>query len=132
MIYKKLDWYKCNTLSKQTAKGQPTATDFLWATDNDGNIWIKSNETKQMFTRDDYQAMISHVSESPDAVPLGSRRDGLVPENSIGALMQQRKGSSSIRGWCSHLAAIAVQNGQLEFIDTGRGPGKGIYLYIKR
>ena len=73
--------------------------------------------------------MISHVSASRGGVPLGARHDHDVPKNSIGALMEQRRGTPSIRGWCSHLAAIAVKQNHLDFADMGRGPGRGIYLY---
>ena len=105
----RLRWNKCTTLSKQIVRGQPTAKEFLWATDLDGNIHIKSKRTSQVFSRKDYQAMISHISTNSGGVPLGARHDDKVPENSIGALMERRRGTQSIRGWCSHLAAIAVE-----------------------
>jgi hypothetical protein len=131
MTDRRLQWNKCTTLSKQIVDGHPAAKEFLWATDLDGNIHIKSKKTSQVFSREDYQAMISHVS-SRHGVPLGARHDDTVPENSIGALMERRRGTASIRGWCSHLAAIAVKQGHLDFDDRGRGPGRGIYLYPKR
>ena len=132
MTDRKLQWDKCRTLSKQTANGLPTATGFDWATDVDGNIWIKSKRTSQKFSKDDYQAMISHILGNRGGVPLGSCRDHGVPEDSVGALMEQRRGTASIRGWCSHLAAIAVKQNHLGFTDTGRGPGRGIYLHAKK
>lgn len=129
---KELQWNKCSTLSEQTVHGQTIATEFLWATDVDGNIWIKSKRTSQKFSKDDYQAMISYVLSSYDGVPLGSRRDKDVPENSVGALMERRMGNTSIRGWCSHLAAIAVKQNHFGFTDKGRGPGRGIHLHSKK
>ena len=132
MTEQRLGWKKCTTLSEQIRDGRPVAREFLWATDINGNIHVKSKQTAQTFGRDDYQAMISHVSTNPDGVPLGSRRDGDVPRNSIGALMERRRGKSNIRGWCSHLAAIAVQQNDLDFCDKGRGPGRGIWLYPKK
>lgn len=132
MTDSRLQWKKCTTLSKQIVRGHPAAKNFLWATDLDGNIHIKSKSRPQVFSREDYQAMIAHVSASREGVPLGARHDDRVPENSIGALMELRKGTQSIRGWCSHLAAIAVQQNHLDFIDKGRGPSRGIYLYPKR
>ena len=128
----RLQWNKSTTLSKQIVRGQPAAKEFLWATDLDGNIHIKSKRKPQVFSREDYQAMISHVSANRGGVPLGACHDDKVPENSIGALMERRRGTQSIRGWCSHLAAIAVEQNHLDFTDMGRGPGRGIYLYPKR
>jgi len=127
-----LKWNRCSTLSKQIVHEQPAAKEFLWAADLDGNIHIKSRRTSQVFSREDYQAMISHVSATRGGVPLGARHDDKVPENSVGALMERRRGTQSIRGWCSHIAAIAVEQNQLDFIDMGRGPGRGIYLYAKK
>jgi hypothetical protein len=132
MTGRELQWDRCTTLSKQTVNGRPAATEFLWATDIHGNVCIKAKRSLQKFSKEDYEAMISHVLNSRGAVPLGSRRDQGVPENSIGALMQQRRGTQSIRGWCSHLAAIAVSQNRLGFTDTGRGPGRGIFLHAKR
>jgi len=83
------------------------------------------------FSRDDYKAMVEHVARNPTGVPLGSRDPGDVPSDGLGALMERRKKASSIRRWCSHLAAIAVQQDHLSYEDKGRGPGKGIWLYPK-
>ncbi len=127
-----LHWKKCTTLSNQTVNGRPTATEFDWAIDASGSIWIKAKKTLQEFTKEDYETMISHVLNSRGPVPLGARRDGAVPENSVGALMQERRGTESIRGWCSHLAAVAVCQKRLGYTDAGRGPGRGIFLHAKK
>lgn len=66
-----LQWNKCTTLSKQIVDGQPAAKEFFWATDLNGNIHIKSKRTSQIFSGEDYQAMISHVSASRGGVPTG-------------------------------------------------------------
>jgi hypothetical protein len=128
---KETNWNICKTLSKQIRQGRSVAKEFRWNIDLEGQLTIKSSQTKQTFSKEDYKAMISHVSANPNGVPLGSRRDGDVPKNSIGALMERRTGTSGIRGWCSHLAAIAVARGDIEFYDKGRGPGNGIWLYPK-
>lgn len=129
---KDTNWNICETLSKQIRQGRPVAKEFKWNIDVEGQLTIKSNRTKQTFSREDYIAIISHVSANPNGAPLGSRRNGDVPKNSIGALMELRRGTSSIRGWCSHLAAIAVARNDIEFYDKGRGPGNGIWLYPKK
>jgi len=116
-------WKKCNTLSEQKSR------EFRWCTDDSGIIHIKSGKSTQIFTAEEYKASIAHVINNPDGIPLGARRDGAVPPNSLGAFMERRRGISSIRGWCSHLAAIAVQKGDLLYEDHGRGPGRGIWLY---
>lgn len=131
MTDQKLQWNKCTTLSTQNINGLPTAKVFLWAADMTW-IYIKSNRTIQKFSHEDYQAMISHVTANRNGVPLGARRDHTVPENSLGALMEKRSSSQSIRGWCSHLAAIAVRQDHLNFSDMGRGRGRGIFLYPKK
>jgi hypothetical protein len=116
-------WKRCNTLSEQNPR------EFQWRMDTQGNIYIKSRISTQEFTIEDYGAAIAHVINNPDGVPLGARHDGDVPNNSLGAFMEHRRGTSSIRGWCSHLAAIAVQKEDLLYEDHGRGPGRGIWLY---
>jgi hypothetical protein len=126
-----LRWESCSTLSKQFREGHPVAKRFEWAVDSDGRIHIRSSKSPEIFSEEDYRAMITHVAGNPTGVPLGARRDGNVPSNSLGALMEQRRNTSSIRGWCSHLAAIAVQQGHLLYEDKGRGPGRGIWLYPK-
>ena len=124
-------WRNCNTLSKQIRRGQPVARQFEWTMDSEGRIRIRSRKSAMTFSKGDYKAMIEHVARNPTGVPLGSREDGDVPSDSLGALMERRKNTSSIRRWCSHLAAIAVQQDHLSYEDKGRGPGKGIWLYPK-
>jgi hypothetical protein len=129
MTRQELQWKKATTLSGQIRQGRPVAKEFSWATDVQGNIYIRCRRATQTFTKEDYQALISYVSTNPDGVPLGARHDRSVPSDSIGALMQRRRRTSSIRGWCSHLAAIAVVRNDLDYYDKGRGPGRGIWLY---
>ena len=124
-----LDWRECTTLSKQTRLGRPIARSFEWAEDTRGAIHIRARGKPQVFDRQDYETMIARVNAHLEGIPLGARRDGTVPGDSLGALMEQRKNTSSIRGWCSHLAAIAAQRGDIIFEDKGRGPGRGIWLY---
>lgn len=124
-----LNWKECTTLSKQTRQGCPVARSFGWAEDTRGTIYIRASRKPQTFGRQDYEAMIAHVNAHPQGVSLGARRDGTVPSDSLGALMEQRRNTSSIRCWCSHLAAIAVQRGDITFEDRGRGPGRGVWLY---
>ncbi|MBC8181411.1 hypothetical protein H8E88_09825 [candidate division KSB1 bacterium] len=124
-------WIESETLSKQIREGKPVSQKFFWTLDNMERIHIRSSKTSKIFSREDYEAMISHVYSYKTGVPLGSRRDGTVPTDSLGALMEKRHNTLSIRGWCSHLAAIAVQKGDVTFLDKGRGPGKGIWLYPK-
>ena len=126
-----LQWKKCTTLSKQIREGRPVAKEFVWAKDKEGSIHIKSRKSSKTFSSEDYNAMISYVFANPSGVPLGSRRDRDIPSDSIGALMERRRKTSSIRGWCSHLAAIAVQQNDLSYDDKGRGPGRGVWLYPK-
>jgi hypothetical protein len=126
-----MNWKKLNTLSHQIREGQPVSSSFSWCKDEEENIHIKSNKTKIIFSPYDYSAMLSHVNKHY-GVPLGSRRDGTVPGDSLGALMEKRYKSSSIRGWCSHLAAIAVHEGDINYEDKGRGAGKGIWLFPKK
>lgn len=125
-----LQWRTGRTLSKQVRQGQPISKPFEWALDDDGAVHVRSSHTRrpQVFRRDDYRAMLAHIAAHPEGIPLGARRDGSVPRDSLGALMEQRKGEG-IRGWCSHLAAIAVQRGHIAFEDRGPGPGRGIWLY---
>jgi hypothetical protein len=118
-----LEWKTCNTLSEHNPM------EFKWHTDYLGNILIKSENSTQRFTAEEYEAAIAHVFNNPGGAPLGARRDGGVPHNSLGAFMENRRRTSSIRGWCSHLAAIAVQKGDLIYMDHGRGSGRGIWLY---
>ncbi|GFO58178.1 hypothetical protein GMST_05030 [Geomonas silvestris] len=127
-----LEWIPCTTLSKLVKDGQPVAQDFKWCAGSEGTIHIKCKLTTQSFSREDYQAVISHVSSHRDGVPLGARHNGSVPMHSVGALMEIRRGTQSIRGWCSHLAAIAVQRNEIGFADLGRGTGRGIRLYPKK
>jgi hypothetical protein len=131
-MVQRLEWVKCTTLSKQIIDGQPAAKDFIWCIDSGGSIHIQSHQTTQSFSKEDYHAVIAHVSSHRDGVPLGARHDGPVPMNSVGALMEKRRDTPSIRGWCSHLAAIAVQQGHIGSADLGRGPGRGIHLYPKK
>jgi len=127
----KLKWIESETLSKQIREGKAVSQKFVWASDNIGRIHIRSSKTSKIFSKEDYNAMIEHISSYKTGVPLGSRRDGLVSTDSLGALMEKRRKTSSIRGWCSHFAAIAVQKNDIKFLDKGRGPGKGIWLYPK-
>lgn len=117
------EWKRCSTLSEQNPR------EFQWYMDDLGSIHIKSGQSEQTFTSQEYKAAIGHVFKNPDGTPLGARRDGDVPSQSLGAFMQQLRGTSSIRGWCSHLAAVAVQKEDLRYEDHGRGPGRGIWLY---
>ena len=132
MSDQQLAWVPCTTLSKQVKDGQSVAGEFMWRTGVKGIIHIQCKLTAQSFSPEDYEAMISHVLSHPNGVPLGARRDGTVPMDSVGALMERRRGTQSIRGWCSHLAAIAVNRGRVDFADLGRGSGRGIHLYPKK
>ncbi len=124
-----MNWKNLNTLSNQVKEGRPVLTSFSWSKDDEDNIHIKSNKTKMKFSSSDYSAMLNHINLHR-GIPLGSRRDGSVPKDSLGALMEKRK-SPSIRGWCSHLASIAVHEGEISYEAKGRGPGKGIWLFPK-
>lgn len=75
--------------------------------------------------------MVRLVNENGAAgTPLGSRPDGNVPNDSIGALLTRiRGGDVAIRPLCAHLAAVAYCNGALTFEDRGRGHGRGLWLY---
>jgi hypothetical protein len=84
-----------------------------------------------LFSKADYLAMLRHVGKHPKGVQLGASRTGDVPDLSLGRFMERRKGTDAIRGWCSHLAAIAVQEGLIAYKDLGRGPGRGIWLFTK-
>ncbi len=117
------EWKRCNTLSEHNPRK------FQWQTDNSGNTLVMSENSTQKFTAEEYEAAITYVIHNPDGIPLGARQDGDVPSISLGAFMERRRGTSSIRRWCSHLAAIAVQKGDLFYEDHGRGPGRGIWLY---
>ena len=126
-----MNWKKLNTLSHQIKEGEPVSKPFLWFKDEMGNIHIKSNKTKKTFSPSDYSAMLGHIENHKNGVPLGSRMDGTVPRNSLGALMEKRFKSASIRRWCSHLASIAVHEDGAIYEDKGRGPGKGIWIFPK-
>jgi hypothetical protein len=123
------DWCESNTLSKQIKQGKSVSQKFIWRIDDDGSIVIKAKGSTKAFSSQDYLAMIEHVNSYKSGIPLGSRRDKTVPTDSLGALMQKRRGTSSIRGWCSHLAAVAYDRGHIKYIDKGRGPGRGIWLF---
>lgn len=86
-----LEWVPCTTLSKQVKDGQSVAREFKWRTDLTGIIHIMCKLTTQTFGQQDYDAMISHVSSHRDGVPLGARRDGSVPMNSVGALTEKEE-----------------------------------------
>jgi len=123
------DWNECYTLSKQIKEGRPVSQKFCWRIIRDGSIVIKAKKSTQTFSSEDYQAMIEHVISYKSGIPLGSRRDKTVPTDSLGALMEKRWQTMTIRGWCSHLAAIAFNRGHIKYIDKGRGRGRGIWLY---
>ncbi len=75
MADRELYWNKCTTLSGQTVNGRATATEFHWATDASGSIWIKTKKALQEFSKEDYEAVISHVLRSRGPIPLGARID---------------------------------------------------------
>ena len=129
MDSKHKDWHQSCTLSKQIKGGKPVSKKFFWKKEDDGSIVIKAKTSTKVFSNNDYQAMIDHVTSYKSGIPLGSRRNRTVPTDSLGALMQKRWGTSSIRGWCSHLAAVAFDRGHIKYIDKGQGPGRGIWLF---
>jgi len=120
-------WSKAKTLSGELCKR------FEWSRDGMGHLRIRSSQglVSPLFSKADYLAMLRHVGKHPKGVQLGSSRTGVVPAASLGNLMARRKGTDAVRGWCSHLAAIAVQEGLIAHKDLGRGPGRGIWLFPK-
>ena len=119
-------WNECATL----ARGNP----FYWRWSEDDALLTRRGPDLPVvghFQRAEYEAMIRRVNENGAAgTPLGSRPDGNVPDDSIGALLTRiRGGDSAIRPLCAHLAAVAYSSGLLTYEDRGRGAGRGLWLY---
>jgi len=114
-------WSICKTLSKQK--------DFLWQYDNNGGVEIKSGNIQAGFNSNDINIVIDHIYRNTQGVQLGSCITGIVPENSIGGILQNRSISGFTRAWCSYLVAILVSEGIINYEDLGRGPSRGIWLY---
>lgn len=77
------------------------------------------------FSKEEYQEVIDLVQKNGNrGTPLGASGDRSVSQDSVGALLTQLRGTSSIRPLTAHIAAIAHDEG---FVYRGQGKGGCLY-----